>query len=112
MKISIFVLPIIYAFLKCLIPDRRFALCGFFFIAVVSVYTYFSHSTCIFCSFICFVFFQVKFWSQHISFLAVGIIVVTSIRGLLITLTKVKERAPIPWEIAALIISSFFMKDL
>lgn len=32
--------------------------------------------------------FDVKFWSQHISFLLVGIIVVTSIRGLLITLTK------------------------
>ncbi|CAH1796370.1 unnamed protein product [Owenia fusiformis] len=32
--------------------------------------------------------FDVKFWSQHISFWAVGIIVVTSIRGLLITLTK------------------------
>lgn len=33
---------------------------------------------------------QVKFWSQHISFILVGIIIVTSIRGLLITLTKVK----------------------
>ncbi|XP_064650779.1 Golgi pH regulator-like [Lineus longissimus] len=32
--------------------------------------------------------FDVKFWSQHISFLLVGIIVITSIRGLLITLTK------------------------
>ncbi|XP_014663454.1 PREDICTED: Golgi pH regulator-like [Priapulus caudatus] len=32
--------------------------------------------------------FDVKFWSQHISFILVGIIVVTSIRGLLITLTK------------------------
>lgn len=32
---------------------------------------------------------QVKFWSQHISFILVGIIIVTSIRGLLITLTKV-----------------------
>lgn len=31
---------------------------------------------------------DVKFWSQHISFLLVGIIVITSIRGLLITLTK------------------------
>uniref|UniRef100_A0A3Q3H2C8 G protein-coupled receptor 89B n=1 Tax=Kryptolebias marmoratus TaxID=37003 RepID=A0A3Q3H2C8_KRYMA len=31
---------------------------------------------------------QVKFWSQHISFILVGIIIVTSIRGLLITLTK------------------------
>ncbi|XP_065189311.1 Golgi pH regulator-like [Sycon ciliatum] len=29
-----------------------------------------------------------KFWSQHISFILVGIIVVTSIRGLLMTLTK------------------------
>ena len=33
--------------------------------------------------------FDVQFWSQHISFLLVGIIIVTSIRGLLITLTKV-----------------------
>ncbi len=33
--------------------------------------------------------FDVQFWSQHISFLLVGIIVITSIRGLLITLTKV-----------------------
>ena len=33
--------------------------------------------------------FDVQFWSQHISFFLVGIIVVTSIRGLLITLTKV-----------------------
>jgi len=32
--------------------------------------------------------FDVQFWSQHISFLLVGIIVITSIRGLLITLTK------------------------
>lgn len=31
---------------------------------------------------------DIKFWSQHISFLLVGIIVVTSIRGFLITLTK------------------------
>lgn len=31
---------------------------------------------------------DVKFWSQHISFMLVGLIVVTSIRGLLITLTK------------------------
>ena len=33
--------------------------------------------------------FDVQFWSQNISFFVVGIIVVTSIRGLLITLTKV-----------------------
>ena len=33
--------------------------------------------------------FDVQFWSQHISFLLVGVIVITSIRGLLITLTKV-----------------------
>jgi len=32
--------------------------------------------------------FDVTFWSQHISFWLVGIIIVTSIRGLLITLTK------------------------
>ncbi|XP_065901592.1 Golgi pH regulator-like [Dysidea avara] len=31
---------------------------------------------------------DVNFWSQHVSFLLVGIIVITSIRGLLITLTK------------------------
>lgn len=37
---------------------------------------------------------QVKFWSQHISFILVGIIIVTSIRGLLITLTKVRVRTP------------------
>lgn len=33
---------------------------------------------------------QVMFWSQHVSFILVGIIVITSIRGLLITLTKVR----------------------
>lgn len=33
--------------------------------------------------------FDVQYWSQNMSFLLVGIIVVTSIRGLLITLTKV-----------------------
>ena len=32
---------------------------------------------------------QVEFWAQHVSFFLVGIIVVTSIRGLLITFTKV-----------------------
>lgn len=31
---------------------------------------------------------DVRFWSQHISFGLVGVIAVTSIRGLLITLTK------------------------
>lgn len=31
---------------------------------------------------------DVRFWSQHISFLLVGVIAVTSVRGLLITLTK------------------------
>uniref|UniRef100_A0A915A875 Golgi pH regulator n=1 Tax=Parascaris univalens TaxID=6257 RepID=A0A915A875_PARUN len=31
---------------------------------------------------------DVRFWSQHVSFLLVGVIAVTSIRGLLITLTK------------------------
>lgn len=36
---------------------------------------------------------DVKFWSQHISFILVGIIVITSIRGLLITLTKVSLMA-------------------
>ncbi len=33
--------------------------------------------------------FDVQFWSQYVSFILIGIIVVTSIRGLLITLTKV-----------------------
>ncbi|KAI4472129.1 g-protein coupled receptor 89-related [Holotrichia oblita] len=32
--------------------------------------------------------FDVTFWSQHVSFILVGCIVVTSIRGLLLTLTK------------------------
>lgn len=32
---------------------------------------------------------DVSFWSQHISFFLVGCIVVTSIRGLLLTFTKV-----------------------
>ena len=32
---------------------------------------------------------QVVFWSQHVSFILVGVIVITSVRGLLITLTKV-----------------------
>lgn len=32
---------------------------------------------------------DVAFWSQHISFLLVGCMVVCSIRGLLLTLTKV-----------------------
>jgi hypothetical protein len=32
---------------------------------------------------------DVAFWSQHVSFFLVGCIVVTSIRGLLLTLTKV-----------------------
>lgn len=35
---------------------------------------------------------DIKFWSQHVSFILVGIIVISSIRGLLITLTKVRER--------------------
>jgi hypothetical protein len=35
--------------------------------------------------------FDIAFWSQHISFFLVGIIVITSIRGLLITLTKVNR---------------------
>lgn len=34
---------------------------------------------------------DVTFWSQHISFYLVGCIVVTSIRGLLLTLTKVRK---------------------
>lgn len=33
---------------------------------------------------------DVKFWSQHCSFLVIGVIVLTSTRGLLINLTKVK----------------------
>ena len=31
---------------------------------------------------------DIKFWSQHVSFWVIGIIVLTSIRGLLINLTK------------------------
>lgn len=34
---------------------------------------------------------DVAFWSQHVSFFLVGCIVVTSIRGLLLTLTKVRN---------------------
>lgn len=34
------------------------------------------------------------FWSQHVSFFLVGCIMVTSIRGLLLTLTKVSEFNP------------------
>lgn len=33
---------------------------------------------------------DVAFWSQHVSFFLVGLMVVTSIRGLLLTLTKVR----------------------
>lgn len=36
--------------------------------------------------------FDVQFWSQYVSFILIGIIVVTSIRGLLITLTKVYQQ--------------------
>ena len=32
--------------------------------------------------------FDVSFWSQHVSFILIGVMIVTSIRGLLITLTK------------------------
>lgn len=35
---------------------------------------------------------DVTFWSQHISFYLVGCIVVTSIRGLLLSLTKVRKK--------------------
>lgn len=35
--------------------------------------------------------FDVNFWSQQVSFYLIGCIVVTSIRGLLLTLTKVSE---------------------
>lgn len=35
---------------------------------------------------------DVRLWSQHLSFTLVGIIVITSIRGLLITLTKVSPK--------------------
>lgn len=38
---------------------------------------------------------DVAFWSQHVSFLLVGCIVVTSIRGMLLTLTKVNFDLPI-----------------
>lgn len=40
---------------------------------------------------------DVRLWSQHLSFTLVGIIVVTSIRGLLITLTKVSILAKLMW---------------
>lgn len=40
--------------------------------------------------------FDVPFWSQQVSFVLVGIIVLTSIRGLLIQLTKVVWRARAP----------------
>ena len=33
---------------------------------------------------------DVRFWSQHVSFILVGCIVLTSIRGLLLTLTEGK----------------------
>jgi len=33
---------------------------------------------------------DVPFWSQHVSFLMVGVIVVTNIRGLLLQLMKVR----------------------
>lgn len=33
---------------------------------------------------------DVQFWSQHVSFFLVGIIIVTSIRGFVLTLTKVR----------------------
>lgn len=46
--------------------------------------------------------FDIAFWSQHISFILVGCIVVTSIRGLLITLTKVS------WQFT--VSQTFFMK--
>lgn len=32
---------------------------------------------------------DIKFWSQYVSFLVIGVIVLTSVRGLLINLTKV-----------------------
>ena len=38
---------------------------------------------------------DVNFYSQHVSFLLIGCIVVTSIRGLLLTLTKVSKRIPL-----------------
>ena len=34
---------------------------------------------------------DIRFWSQHVSFLLIGAITVTSIRGLLLTLTKVRK---------------------
>ncbi|CAD6187328.1 unnamed protein product [Caenorhabditis auriculariae] len=39
---------------------------------------------------------DVRFWSQHISFILVGVIAVTSIRGLLINLTKVFQAMSSP----------------
>ena len=49
--------------------------------------------------------FDVKFWSQYVSFILIGIIVITSIRGLLITLTKVRPESTPSMDTATL---SFF----
>lgn len=54
--------------------------------------------------------FDVQFWSQNISFLVVGIIVVTSIRGFLITLTKVNRNEENNYRIIIFkFVFSFFM---
>lgn len=37
---------------------------------------------------------DVQFWSQHISFFLVGCIIVTSIRGFILTLTRVSMMVP------------------
>lgn len=55
---------------------------------------------------------DVAFWSQHVSFFLVGIIMVTSIRGLLLTLTKVSagEIMAAGHEIELLVYFQFFYK--
>jgi hypothetical protein len=52
--------------------------------------------------------FDVQFWSQHISFYVVGIIVFTSIRGFLITLTKVLFRFTTRFEFISMANFQFF----
>jgi hypothetical protein len=53
--------------------------------------------------------FDVTFLSQYVSFISIGIIVVTSIRGLLITLTKVRENEIIRIKYITFFFISFFI---
>lgn len=52
---------------------------------------------------------DVSFWSPHVSFMLVGCIVVTSIRGLLLTLTKVGIVAVIEIVIVVLMCNFHFI---